>query len=97
MRLIDADELKKAFDFDDDVELECAVVHYGIDNAPTVGAVPVVRCKDCKKYIREVWERKLNEPHSFAETEDIIPLPGGCIGFEDAEKGFCYAGEKVSE
>ena len=39
MRLIDADELKKAFDFDDDVELECAVVQFGIDNAPTVDPV----------------------------------------------------------
>jgi len=38
-RLIDADALKKAFDFDDDVELQCAVVHYGIDNAPTVDPV----------------------------------------------------------
>lgn len=93
MRLIDADALKKAFDFDSDVELEVGVVQFGIDNAPTVEAVPVVRCKDCKKYIREVWERKLNEPHSLAETEYEVFLPGGCIGFEDAELGYCYAGE----
>ena len=54
MRLIDADELNLAFDFDDDVELEVAVVHYGINHAPTVDAVPVVRCKDCKhKYQHE--------------------------------------------
>lgn len=48
MRLIDADELKKAFDFDGNVELECAVVQFGIDEAKTIDAVPVVRCKDCK-------------------------------------------------
>ena len=48
MRLIDADALKKAFDFDSDVELEVGVVQFGIDNALTVDAVPVIRCKDCK-------------------------------------------------
>ena len=55
MRLIDADELKKAFDFDSDVELTCSVVHFGIDNAPTVDAVPVVRCKNCKYFDAE-WK-----------------------------------------
>ena len=46
-RLIDADELKKAFDFDSDVELQCAVVHYGIDHAPTVDhSMKWIRCKD---------------------------------------------------
>jgi len=45
MRLIDADTLKKAFDFDDDEELEVAVIHYGIDHSPTVDAVPVIHAE----------------------------------------------------
>lgn len=48
-RLIDADKLEKqeywgnerCFDYVDAED---------IDNAPTVDAVPVVRCKDCKHY-----------------------------------------------
>ena len=56
-RLIDADALKSYMD-------ECSKetrfrVYYGyatafIDAAPTVDAVEVVRCKDCK-YQRKVW------------------------------------------
>lgn len=49
MRLIDADELKgKAFATPDDGEH--FVYCQDIDEAPTVDAVPVVRCKDCKHY-----------------------------------------------
>ena len=50
MRLIDADKLERqeywgnerCFDYVDAED---------IDNAPTVDAVPVVRCKDCKHYL----------------------------------------------
>lgn len=46
MRLIDADELKgKAFATPDDGEH--FVYCQDIDEAPTVDAVPVVRCRDC--------------------------------------------------
>ena len=45
MRLIDADALKKAIDlpFLDEIKLGSI-----INNAPTIDAEPVVRCKDCK-------------------------------------------------
>lgn len=68
MRVIDADELKKALkehfsDEDDDVELiEIGACWYHgavlekIDNAPTVDAVEVVRCKDCKWYDKPYCE-----------------------------------------
>lgn len=47
MRLIDADELKgKAFADPDDGE-HFVYCQY-IDEAPTVDAVPVVRCRDCE-------------------------------------------------
>lgn len=52
MRLIDADALK--------LEIACV---YGsnpkylnwLNHAPTVDAVPVVRCKDCKHYYEKQW------------------------------------------
>ena len=41
MRLIDADELKKS------APTNLGVPMWQIDNAFTIDAVPVVRCKDC--------------------------------------------------
>ena len=49
MRLIDADELKTAFPCGESVRTES--VRATIDHMATVDAEPVVRCKDCKKYI----------------------------------------------
>ena len=43
-RLIDADELKGYLM----QSTAYAWVLHAIDNAPTIDAVPVVRCKDCK-------------------------------------------------
>lgn len=52
MRLIDADELKgKAFADTDDGE-HC-VYCQDIDEAPTVDAVPVVRCRECEHMCRD--------------------------------------------
>ena len=53
MRLIDADELKKTIknmpnDYYGDLCIGDAIKE--IDNAPTIDAVLVVRCKDCKQY-----------------------------------------------
>ena len=57
MRLIYAEDLKRAFDFDPDDEIRCDTIHYGIDHAKTIDAVEVVRCKDCRhKYLyNDVW------------------------------------------
>lgn len=46
MRLIDADALIKTLGIDD---LPIRLT-YEIENAPTVDAVPVIRCKDCKHW-----------------------------------------------
>jgi hypothetical protein len=52
MRLIDADELRKKFvDFEFVDGVRCDVDSYtlnAINKAPTVDAVPVIRCKDCR-------------------------------------------------
>lgn len=63
MRLIDADELKqriafRMWDVDDDCPHDEATIRISedwaidalVDKQPTVEAVPVVRCKDCKYY-----------------------------------------------
>lgn len=86
MRLIDADELKELRDkyirgevsFDGEYDL--------IDKGPTVDAVPVVRCKDCKHYElgvclkiytdgnvhAEAWQvRKLDDFCSYGERKDV--------------------------
>ena len=49
-RLIDADELKKQQThlWDEVMGHVPCVLLYDIDIAPTIDAVPVVRCKDCK-------------------------------------------------
>lgn len=64
MRLIDADELNKTLGIDSDSCSMCSWGYRGrcsrgcdfedaccaIDDAPTIDAVPVVRCRDCKWY-----------------------------------------------
>lgn len=54
MRLIDADKLTKNLTYDianrpihGNFKITMASVRAAISNAPTVDAVPVVRCKDC--------------------------------------------------
>lgn len=48
MRLIDADMLPEYTGY----ALSADEVATAVENAPTVDAVPVVRCKDCKNYVR---------------------------------------------
>ena len=50
MRAIDADRLKKSFEANTPIAFQDCVpgIHAIIDLEPTVEAVPVIRCKDCK-------------------------------------------------
>lgn len=50
MRLIDADKIHFYFDTGDDAPMEGRGITYqaDINRVPTVDAVEVVRCKDCK-------------------------------------------------
>ena len=56
MRLIDADALKTKAETIQTIDCwhmrteEQAVLVEHIDNAPTIDAVPVVRCKDCRHW-----------------------------------------------
>lgn len=64
MRLIDADALiedikTKLWDWDTVDGITSSIVLKqtitDINNAPTIDAVPVVRCKDCKWSIKDDW------------------------------------------
>ena len=83
MGLIDADALIKE---------ACAEGAYGyvdakqIADAPTVDAVPVVRCKDCKYHY---WEQ---EP-CHGKTVHYCKLPH-MRGVEVFKEFFCYYGKR---
>lgn len=96
MRLIDADALNKALGFADPCA-NCKHV-YGvflcddaiwqevcdaIYEAPTIDAVPVVRCKDCVNF----------------ERDDAEGIEDWCAvnGARTAEDGYCAWGERKAE
>ena len=78
MRLIDADALAKE------------LMHEGLGyqynrviNAPTVDAVPVIRCKDCI--------------HRYSTCPMITIHPTGSITFRAQDDWFCFMGERKEE
>ena len=86
MRLIDADALKENVFFHE-VDNESYVEEKDIDNTPTVDAVSVVRCKDCKHGRR--WYKHTGEMYVECKM-DIDPID------RDSDF-FCADGERRSE
>lgn len=87
MRTIDADKLVDML-YDNEFAALCPLdeVSGVIDACPTVDAVPVVRCKDCKHLC--VWNRK--DIYAFCPKTNIVFLP-----FErDTRTFFCSFGER---
>lgn len=94
-RLIDADEILKADEKSDkalvlgsgkSLEIAYALLKKKVEDAPTVDAVVVTRCKDCK-HLR-VWNRK--DIYAFCPKTNIVFLP-----FEkDTRTFFCSYGER---
>lgn len=79
MRLIDADALmEEIFDELSDGEVLYSIPPDRIDDAPTVDAVEVVRCKDCKRY------RGTNYGFMVCGKFDVI----------SCEDDFCVWGER---
>ena len=79
MRLIDADKLKgKAFANPDDGEH--FVYCQDIDEAPTVDAVPVVRCRECRYYA------------ASGATTSFCIHPGGMKFTSDSD--YCIRGKR---
>lgn len=86
MRLIDADALKKQWTIasPEPYNTDAAEVIASIEEAPTVDAVPVVRCKDCR-YYRTAF---------FGEHYCIRPNPElGKLQDDD----FCSYGERKDD
>ena len=93
MRLIDGDLLMKTV-FDDLFLVDGEVKGVGlilaetVDKAPTIDAVPVVRCRECKH-----WKPSGSKAgNSFSDMEYI----GGCefTKYCRRESDFCSYGEK---
>ena len=80
MRLIDADASKQTYTADlFDTEEDFERVNDIFDYAPTVDAVPVVRCRDCKNF------RRNNENDPYCADRR---------GLDDPEpESFCSYGE----
>lgn len=81
MRLTDADALKQTFcaECDHSIKCEDCDIDYHFNHAPTVDAVEVVRCKECR----------------FHEHEEsgMVWCPN-VVGSWIAEDGFCSMGER---
>lgn len=75
MRLIDADKLPKYTGY----ALSASDVAIAVENAPTVDAVPVIRCRECKWFAEGKWCRNPNN--------DMVQ--GGTTG-----EWFCADGER---
>ena len=84
MRLIDADALHKYVEdkFKDNVPYEWAWVLTAVDSAPTVDAVPVVRCKDCKYKMGRLCKN---------------PMAVGWDALEPEDDDFCSRGERKDD
>lgn len=98
MRLIDAEALKTRINFsvtitgkDNAVEVKRLMELYNkaIDNAPTIDAVEVVRCKDCK-------HRRENECPMYHEEWSVTEDGDDWLNTNDYTKdnGFCDWGER---
>ena len=93
MRLIDADSLQRRIcgakcgcEYEDcGNEGDCGYDHF-ISNAPTIDAVPVVRCRECKHHY---WEQ---EP-CHGKSVHYCKLPH-MRGVEVFKEFFCYYGER---
>lgn len=95
MRLIDGDAILKADENSDKVlvlgsgkslEIAYALLKKRVEDAPTVDAVPVVRCNDCKHLC--VWNRK--DIYAFCPKTNIVFLPFD----KDTRTFFCSLGER---
>ena len=81
MRLIDADTICEGM-----VEgWQTVLIKAQVDNAPTVDAVVVTRCKDCK-YLR-VWNQK--DLYAFCPKTNFVFLPFQA----DTRTHFCSLGK----
>lgn len=92
MRLIDADALFKTFEehgwynnADRDEIAERLLLEQ-----PTVDAVPVIRCRDCKHFLEDYWEVVNGVP--LIAAHEICDFWGD--GCKTKEEGWCCVAER---
>lgn len=95
MRLVDADTLSEKLCETTIFIKDGEVFQRMINDAPTIDAVPVVRCEDCKhRYGDECPMRHIEwvtyEDDGFMERDDIVHD-------HTTDDGFCNCGERESE
>lgn len=93
MRPIDADKLVRDHGFfieDEDGFPTCVVCETDIRHYPTIDAVPVVRCKECKYYKPGKYFKDINFCHR-------LPYYAEKGGLNVADDDFCSYGERRSE
>lgn len=92
MRLIDADALlEKAWDADTRIDYVQVVDVGDIIEAPTIDAVPVVRCKDCIWY--EIYQLKKDGTDDLRCKRSYCALWGNYL----KPDYFCADGERREE
>ena len=90
MRLIDADAIQfKEMDIGYYMQPPMVVLKCDVDAAPTVDAVPVVRCRDCG-YARPLCESE------FKYCKYWQPHDGETTYYLD-DDGFCSYGERTED
>lgn len=80
MRLIDADALRSEFGVSD----SAIIAKETIDDAPTIDAVPVVRCQECRYY-----------PTAKVNEKGFLICPAS--GMEITETDYCSYGERMDK
>ena len=100
MRLIDADALRIRL-ANETIFKEREYVHGWnsaikiIENAPTVDAVPVVKCRECKYWGDEDGKLQRSDGLLFARCKiHNYLLDGGHTGWCPTENNFCSYGER---
>lgn len=105
MRLIDADSLEPYYRLmqDNATGMNMMALPDGVvDQQPTVDAVPVIRCKDCKHYERDHFDAVYYPTESGeAQKVPLITAHEICTkwgdGCKTAEDGYCFLGERKEE
>lgn len=97
-----ADALKENMFFHE-IDNESYAEEKDIDNAPTIDAVEVVRCKDCKHFHKNIWGSDIGIGRPY---DCLIVGHCGCEFWgrkedgsmtQTAEDAFCSFGERRSE
>lgn len=90
-RYIDADELIECFDgYPDYVEFDVEDIESIINEQDVADVVEVVRCKDCRWYERDIFDREAGvcfNPNKCTKT----------LGFEVQNEDYCSYGERAEE